>query len=87
MKYGFIRAHRKEFRIARMCVVLRVSRSGYYDWLIRPVSERQQRDFVLLGAIRKVHEENRQAYGALKTWRALRELGVECVLPQLILDR
>lgn len=78
MKYGFIRAHRKEFRIARMCVVLRVSRSGYYDWLIRPVSERQQRDFVLLGEIRKVHEENRQAYGALKTWRALRELGVEC---------
>lgn len=78
MKYDFIRAHRKEFRIARMCAVLKVSRSGYYDWLIRPVSERQQRDFVLLGEIRKVHERHREAYGAIKTWRTLRQLGVEC---------
>lgn len=58
--------------------MLKVSRSGYYDWLTRPVSERQQRNFILLGKIRKVHECNKQAYGPLKTWRALREEGVVC---------
>ena len=78
MKYGFVRAHRDEFRVCRMCGVLKVSRSGYYDWCTRPESERSRRDKVLLKEIRKVHEINRQAYGAVKTWRALRDAGVAC---------
>jgi len=61
-----------------MCGVLKVSRSGYYDWCTRPESERSRRDKVLLKEIRKVHEINRQAYGAVKTWRALRDAGVAC---------
>lgn len=78
MRYGFMRAHRNEFKVLRMCQVLRVSRSGYYDWCTRPESKRRRRDKVLLKEIRKVHEVNKQAYGAVKTWRALRGLGVAC---------
>lgn len=78
MRYGFVRAHRDEFKVSTMCQVLRVSRSGYYGWCTRPESERSRRDKVLLEEIRKVHESNKQAYGAVKTWRALRELGVAC---------
>ena len=78
MKYAFIRAHTSEFRIRRMCDALRVSRSGYYGWQVRPESKRSQQDRVLIAEIRKVHERNRQAYGAVKTWRALQEAGVEC---------
>ncbi len=78
MKYGFMRAHRNEFKVLRMCQVLRVSRSGYYDWCTRPESERSRRDKVLLKEIRKVHEVNKQAYGALKTWRTLRDGAVAC---------
>ena len=35
MKYAFVRANREEFRLGRMCEVLQVSRSGYYDWAVR----------------------------------------------------
>jgi len=33
MKYRFISDHREAFKVGRMCKLLNVSRSGYYDWL------------------------------------------------------
>ena len=78
MKYAFIREHENEFRIARMCSVLQVSRSGYYDWLGRPQSSRVREDVELLIHIRRVHVQFRRAYGAVKTWRELNEQGVPC---------
>ena len=78
MKYGFVRAHRDEFKVLRMCGALKVSRSGYYDWCSRGESKRSREDRILLAEIRKVHESNKQAYGAVKTWRALRDRGVAC---------
>ncbi len=58
--------------------MLGVSRSGYYGWRARPESERSRQDRALLVEIRKVHERTKHAYGAIKTWRALREAGVVC---------
>lgn len=78
MKYAFVRAHSPEFRVSRMCQVLKVSRSGYYDWQGRGESPRSQRDQVLLKEIRQIHEQTKEAYGAIKTWQALRQAGVDC---------
>jgi len=39
MRYQYIREHRQEFSVKRMCQVLGVTRSGYYAWQ----SERQVR--------------------------------------------
>ena len=78
MKYAFIRGHENEFRVVRMCSVLRVSRSGYYHWLQRPESRRAREDRELLVHIRRVHLESRRAYGAVKTWRELCGRGVAC---------
>ena len=61
-----------------MCRVLEVSRSGYYDWCGRGESARRMRDKVLVKEIRKVHETNKEAYGAVKTWLTLNEAGVRC---------
>ena len=69
MKYAFIRKHKNEFRVSRMCAVLQVSRSGYYHWFDRPESRRAREDRQLLEQIREVHVESRRAYGAVKTWR------------------
>ncbi len=40
MRYAFIRENRKELPVKKMCQVLQVSRSGYYDWIERKPSER-----------------------------------------------
>jgi transposase InsO family protein len=40
-----------------MCQLLDVSRSGYYAWLTRPISQRQRRNQVLLREIVRLHEK------------------------------
>ncbi len=61
-----------------MCEVLEVSRSGYYDWCGRGESRRHGQDKVLIKQIRKVHESHKEAYGTVKTWLALNEVGILC---------
>ena len=51
MKYGFVEVHRKRLRIAAMCRVLGVSRSGFYEWRARGESEHERDDRRLLGEI------------------------------------
>jgi len=78
VKYAFMQEQREEFELKRMCQVLQVSRSGYYDWAKRKESDRSQRDRTLLKEIRKVHEQTKEAYGATKTWRTLSQSGMVC---------
>ena len=61
-----------------MCQVLEISRSGYYDWYGRKECGRSQRDRILLTEIRKIHQDTKEAYGAIKTWRALKEASIGC---------
>lgn len=68
--------HRHEHRIMAMCRVLQVSRSGYYSWKTRPESPRRRENRHLLTRIQTVHVRSREAYGVIKTNRALREQGL-----------
>jgi putative transposase len=77
VKYGFIRAHQDQFRVSRMCVVLQVSRNGYYDWRDRPESKRSKENRIALSQIREVHARSREAYGAFKTWQELMARGFQ----------
>ncbi len=77
MKYAFIKKHEHEYRVNRLCAVMQVSRSGYYDWRNRP-EQTEAQDSDLLARIRQVHVQSRQAYGAKKTWLALKLQGVAC---------
>jgi len=78
MKYTFIQQHAQEHRVARMCRVLTVSRSGYYAWLNRLPSKRAIANQSLLVDIQRVHEQSRQNYGADKAWEALNRSGISC---------
>lgn len=78
MRYGFIKGHQGQFRIAPMCRVLQVSKSGFYEWRNRGLSDRAKAHARLLDAIRRLHAEHQEAYGAIKIWRALLAQGVRC---------
>jgi putative transposase len=78
VKYAFMRANREEFELKCMCRVLQVSRSGYYDWARREESTHSQQDGVLINEIRKIHQESKEAYGAIKTWQTLNQSGTGC---------
>jgi putative transposase len=45
------------------CRVLGVSRSGYYDWLGRPPSVREEENTLLLKLIEEIHDDSRKTYG------------------------
>jgi len=49
---AFIFQHRNEFRVVKMCQVLGVSRSGYYNWLKRAKSKQKERKDPLTQPIR-----------------------------------
>jgi transposase InsO family protein len=70
--------HEQEFSVARLCTVLRVSRSGYYHWRGRPEPARLARDRALLRHIVRVHAQMREAYGAKKAWLELNAQGIAC---------
>lgn len=78
MKYAFITQQRQQFSLPSLSKVLQVSRSGYYDWLKRMPSARELANDTLLQHIRAVHGKSRKAYGAVKTWRRLNQLGIAC---------
>ncbi len=78
MKYAFMRAHQDQFKVSRMYRAFQISRSGYYGWRNRKESKRSEQNRTVLVEIPKVHEENREAYGAVKTWRELKAQGLVC---------
>lgn len=61
-----------------MCRVLRVSRSGYYEWKDRPPSNRDRENATLTERIREIHQLSRGTYGYPRVHAELRALGVRC---------
>jgi transposase InsO family protein len=60
-----------------MCRVLKVSRSGFYDWLDRPPSERVLTDRMLTLEIEAIWECSARTYGAPRVHAWLRRQGFE----------
>lgn len=78
MKYRFISEHQRQFRITTMCRVLRMARAGYYQWLQKPMSDRDIENQRLLGLIRDSYAASSGVYGARRVLGDLREIGEVC---------
>lgn len=78
MKYRFINDHRHEHAVRTMCRVLRVSSSGFYEWLSRPLSSHEIEDRRLLPLIRASYTASGGVYGARRVFQDLREIGETC---------
>jgi len=72
-----VKANQAEFPVRGMCNTLRVSHSGFYDWLDRPACARKQANTVLLGQIRQAHTASDATYGVPRIQAELAELGIK----------
>jgi putative transposase len=64
------------YSIALMCRVYGVTRAGYYAWLGRTPSQREQENASLSDQIRQVHQASRGTYGSPRVYRKLQQQGV-----------
>lgn len=78
MKFRFIQRHAEQYRIKLMCLVLGVSRSGYYAWRRRQPSARERANRLLSALIRLLHQKSRRTYGYRRIHAALVAQGTTC---------
>src|SRR5262245_15344351 len=78
MRFAFIQAHARIWKVVTMCRVLEVSKAGYYAWRARPLCERVKMDRVLREKIRGIQQQVKQRYGSPRVWQELRALGFPC---------
>lgn len=76
--YEFIKAHCRTYDVKAMCRALGVTRSGYYAWLEKPLSNRAKEDARLLRLIRASFKASHGIYGSPRVFLDLREAGETC---------
>jgi putative transposase len=92
MMVAFIDCHRAALGVESICRTLRFAPSAYYERKRREAdpelrSPRQKADEAQRQAIRRVWDDNFQAYGARKVWLQLRREGndvARCTIERLI---
>jgi putative transposase len=78
VRFGFIAKHRAVWPVRVLCEVLQVSKSGFYEWLSRPASERSRANEKLSGLIRQSFEASDRTYGSRRVWRDVVDWGTPC---------
>lgn len=64
MKYAFIQTQMKYYALTRLCYVLEVSTSGFYDWFDRPMSKRDKDNQRLTLKLHCFHQQSKQIFGS-----------------------
>lgn len=77
-RFRFVSDHAADYGVKRLCRVLHLSRSGYYDWKGRPISEHGKRDAELSELIEEIHTRSRTTYGSPRIHAELRRLDQRC---------
>ncbi len=68
----------EHYSVVLMCRVMGVSKSGFYRWLDRPASLKDQRRMDMQERVKQTYEEFEAAYGAPRLAKELTELGYPC---------
>lgn len=72
-----MKANQAEHSVRALCKTLRVSHSGYYDWLERPACAQTQANAVLLEQIRQAHVASDATYGVPRIQAELADQGIK----------
>lgn len=78
MKYELMEAESGTRSIKLMSEELKISRSGYYNWLSRPKSKLWKENVYLSERIRSIYTHSKQRYGSPRITAELREEGFSC---------
>lgn len=70
--------HVDQFSVEKMADILGISRSGYYSFLKRPLSLRNQINQTLCEKIRFIHQKNHETYGSPRIQAELSAQGERC---------
>lgn len=78
MRYRFLKEHRGDFGpIKKACGLMRVSRSGYYEYLGRKKSNQQIEREALEGFVKNVFFEHKGRYGHRRINLELKKIGID----------
>ena len=77
MSRRFVSEHCGSYPVKRLCELVEISRSGYYEWSRRPLSNHYLADVDLAAEIYEIHETSRRTYGR-------REWPLSCVTGDVI---
>ena len=75
MSRRFVSEHCGKYPVKRLCELIEISRSGYYEWFRRPLSNHYLADVDLAAEIYEIHETSRRTYGAPRVAAQLRDRG------------
>jgi transposase InsO family protein len=70
-----IKANEDQFPVGLMCRLLTVSRSGYYDWKCRPLSDRGEANKWLANEIKRIFEDEKGRPGSPRMTQRLQDEG------------
>jgi transposase InsO family protein len=74
-RYRFVEAESGRYSVAQLCRIAKVSRTAYYEWQGRSVSERARVDAELTAKIRAIHAASGGQYGVPRVLAELRAQG------------
>lgn len=66
MKYAWIKEHRDNYSVVRLCRAMRVSKSGFYRWIECEPSQRSRRSVSIRDAVLDVYQQSNCIYGSRK---------------------
>ena len=64
MRFQFLKENQRKYNIKKACKILKISRSGYYEFLHRKKSKRAIENEALTEMIEDIFQENHGRYGA-----------------------
>ena len=76
MKYAWIHQQHTAFRVSRMCQLLGVSRSGYYEWRQRPPRPQTAAEQQLQDKVQRYFAQGRGTYGTRRIKHLLAQEGL-----------
>ena len=79
----FIRNHLKYYTVTQLCTALKFPRSTYYKALVCAPSNRQMEHEAFSKEVKRVFDESKGIYGAVKICRSLNDNGIPCSLKRV----